>query len=310
MAYRSFLKSCFRKLKHRPRTHAGHSRKAPPVQPFRFLDLPPELRNRIYEYAFTGLHDLSPHHLTQVNRQVRVESLQMYHERAFILRIPLQTPAQMLSFLKWIESDPAEPSTIERYAFTYNDIDVGVTSVCFNQGTLPPSTSCELARSHDLGYSEEEIMHLAWRHYLGIRYEYLMEDFGAFMLYPPSSRFVKAVQQDTMWIYHGMWFVGQNQPHFPAISPHATEFFAFFINLMIAMAGKKWDKECLRTIASFSSCAVCGLSWRPKAELSRRIFSESSCFFEAWGYIWQHGTGSILLLFCSAFDFLVTLIPP
>jgi hypothetical protein len=234
----------------------------------------------------------------------------MYHERAFILRIPLQTPAQMLSFLKWIESDPAEPSTIERYAFTYNDIDVGVTSVCFNQGTLPPSTSCELARSHDLGYSEEEIMHLAWRHYLGIRYEYLMEDFGAFMLYPPSSRFVKAVQQDTMWIYHGMWFVGQNQPHFPAISPHATEFFAFFINLMIAMAGKKWDKECLRTIASFSSCAVCGLSWRPKAELSRRIFSESSCFFEAWGYIWQHGTGSILLLFCSAFDFLVTLIPP
>jgi hypothetical protein len=211
------------------------------MQPFRFLYLPPEVRNRIYEYTFTGLHDLSPHHLTQVNRQIRVESLQMYHERAFVLQIPLQTPAQMLSFLKWIESDPAEPSTIERHAFTYNDIDMGVTSVCFNQGTLTPCTSCKLARSRDLGYSEEDIMLLTWRHYLGIRYDYL-EDFGDLMLGPPPSRFVEAVEADAMWIYHGMWFVGQSQPIFPATSSHAREFFSFFVNLMIAMADKKWGQ--------------------------------------------------------------------
>lgn len=67
--------------------------------PFRFLDLPPEIRNRIYEQAFTGSHGLSPHHLTQVSRQIAAESKRMFFAETHTLQVPLQTPKQMTCFL-------------------------------------------------------------------------------------------------------------------------------------------------------------------------------------------------------------------
>lgn len=48
-------------------------RKAQPHQ-FRFLDLPPELRNMVYDHTFAeGSRGLAPHPLTHVNRQIAQE---------------------------------------------------------------------------------------------------------------------------------------------------------------------------------------------------------------------------------------------
>ena len=102
------------------------------ARPFRFLDLPPEIRNRIYEQAFTGSHGLSPHHLTQVSRQIATESKRMFYAETHTLQVPLQTSKQMTRFLDWM-SDGA-PNSSRRgqvYEFIFTDIDVGITTLRF-----------------------------------------------------------------------------------------------------------------------------------------------------------------------------------
>ncbi|KAK5168799.1 uncharacterized protein LTR77_006108 [Saxophila tyrrhenica] len=56
-----------------------------PPEPFRFMDLPPELRNRIYGFATHNevplrLRALKPPAITRVSRQVRSESIPVYFD--------------------------------------------------------------------------------------------------------------------------------------------------------------------------------------------------------------------------------------
>jgi hypothetical protein len=221
--------------------------------PFRFLDLPPELRNRVYEHAFTGSGGLSPHHLTQVNRQIRIESLQLYYTRTHTLQIPLQNPAHMARFLEWIESDSATFSLINMaYEFTYNDPDAGMRTIRFAQGACSPRDIYQGVKRLGPEYSDVDHILATWLRSLSVFQHRLFQDVGEiFFRHPPPSRFLDTINDGALWTVHVLEFVGESPPPFPAASSHAKEFFNFFLNLMVAMADKKWDKKCLRTIAWF-----------------------------------------------------------
>lgn len=222
------------------------------ARPFRFLDLPPELRNRIYEQAFTGAHGLSPHHLTQVNRQIASEAAQMFRTETHTLQIPLHTPKQMTRFLNWMSDGVPGFSHPERqFEFTYTDIDVGTTTIRFTQVCNCPATVFAWVRS-SLGYSERDALLCTWHILLGLHYERLLEDFHKLlMLEEPSSLFIEAIINGSTWEYYMMEFVGERQPWFPPMSYYAQEFFLHFIRMLVLMSNEEWDEKFVRGIAGF-----------------------------------------------------------
>jgi hypothetical protein len=79
----------------------------PAELPFRFLDLEPELRNRIYEQTFfaeaqTSSSGLAPHALTRVSQQVRRESLGLYYSSVETLEIPLYDEKNVAHVKEWM----------------------------------------------------------------------------------------------------------------------------------------------------------------------------------------------------------------
>jgi hypothetical protein len=62
-----------------------------------FLKISPELRNKIYGYAFETVSSSGPvpHALTQVNQQIRGESRKMYYASVDCLVLPVRTLAQI-----------------------------------------------------------------------------------------------------------------------------------------------------------------------------------------------------------------------
>ena len=223
------------------------------AQPFRFLDLPPELRNRIYEQAFTGSHGLSPHHLTQVNRQIRAESAQMFHAETHTLQVPLQSPKQMTRFLNWIEDGTAAlPRRGSAYEFTYTDIDVGVTTVLFTPASYHPARIYELMRSYSPDWTRQDLILWTWFIMLGLDYRGLADDFiDVFLSQPPSALFIEAIDNGSVWHCCLMQFVDEHEPVFPVASFYARQFFRHFVPLLNAMANEEWTEMFLRNVAGF-----------------------------------------------------------
>lgn len=223
------------------------------ARPFRFLDLPPELRNRVYEQAFTGSHGLSPHHLTQVNRQIAAESKPMFYAETHTLQFPLQTPKQMNCFLDWISDGSLNsPCRGQVYEFTFTNIDVGITTLRFIPVHHYPARVYEMIRmcSPDLSYQDATLW--TWILLLGVNYRGLVHDFReVVMSQPPPMLFLEAIENGSMWEFCMMEFLGEREPSFPAASFYAQQFFLQFVPLLIEMANKDWSEKFLRKIAGF-----------------------------------------------------------
>lgn len=68
------------------------------------LGIPAELRNAIYEYTFSTEFKSkpTPHPLTQVNKQIRRESLGMYYKSVTFLKLELQSLKKIRCVKKWL----------------------------------------------------------------------------------------------------------------------------------------------------------------------------------------------------------------
>lgn len=112
---------------------------------FRFLDLPSELRNMVYEHTFAeGSRGLVPHSLTQVNRQIAQETRRWARETVRTLQIPLHTQAQLFAFLKWLAAGNANLSTnAPALELSYTDVDARITTIRFDprSSSSSPTTS-------------------------------------------------------------------------------------------------------------------------------------------------------------------------
>jgi hypothetical protein len=224
------------------------------ARPFPFLDLPPELRNRIYEQAFTGCHGLSPHHLTQVNRQIASESDQMFHAETHTLQIPLQTPKQMTCFLDWIvDAAPDFSLGAQVYEFTYTDIDVGITTIRFTPVWCYPAVALQRIKDRaPPGSSDRDVLRWTWHLLLGLRSRNLLQNFEELLKSEePPALFIEAIINGSQWNYYMMEFVGEREPSFPATSFYGQQFVLQFIRLLTRMANKGWCEKFLRDIAGF-----------------------------------------------------------
>jgi hypothetical protein len=70
-----------------------------------FLKISPELRNRIYGYAFETVSSSGPipHALTQVNQQIRGESRKTYYASVDCLVLPVRTLEQIRRTQKFLD---------------------------------------------------------------------------------------------------------------------------------------------------------------------------------------------------------------
>lgn len=80
------------------------------VQPT-LLGIPPEIRNIVYDYAFSidTTRNLAPHALTRTNRLLRQESLSLQWNYVETLVIPLHTRKQLLHFKEWAAAEIEQP---------------------------------------------------------------------------------------------------------------------------------------------------------------------------------------------------------
>lgn len=224
------------------------------ARPFRFLDLPPELRNRIYKQAFTGCHGLSPHRLTQVNRQIASESAQMFYAETHTLQIPLQIPNQMTCFLDWsVDGAPDLSRGAQVYEFTYTDIDVGITTVRFTPVYYYPAIALKRIKScAPPGSSDQDVLRWTWHLLLGVRSRVLLQIFEELLKSEePPALFIEAIVNGSQWNYYMMEFVGECEPSFLATSFYAQQFLLQVIRLLARMANKEWCEKFLRDITGF-----------------------------------------------------------
>jgi hypothetical protein len=112
----------------------------------RLLRLAPELRNRIYHYAFSEVNTtgLVPHALTQTNRQIRRECRAMYYASIHCLEINLRTFAQYHRTEKWLaEQDwslfPVLPDITFLSYDKARDLDVKIS--CHRESIVPAHNS-------------------------------------------------------------------------------------------------------------------------------------------------------------------------
>lgn len=110
--------------------------RAPSDAPFPFLKLSPELRNRIYEYAFSPeeKHGLAPHALTRANRQIRAESLGIYYEQVDEIEVPFLSLKHEYEFKEWVTTDLKRYSMLPHLTFIWEKIPDNFTSINNNFG--------------------------------------------------------------------------------------------------------------------------------------------------------------------------------
>lgn len=114
----------------------------PPFSPpFRFLDLPPELRNMIAAATFASdTHGLTPPNITQLNRQLRVDYLKMFYDQTDIFQVPVTTSGQVTALLHWLTHGmDCKLRVGKAIEFLYTDYRTGKTKVRLTREEVKPA---------------------------------------------------------------------------------------------------------------------------------------------------------------------------
>lgn len=157
------------------------------------------------------------------------------------------------AILKWIsDSSPNSPPRGQVYEFKYTDVDAGITTLRFTPVHHYPARVHEMIRRSSPDLSHGDAILWTWYLLLGLEYRSLVHDFGELVLsQQPPIGFLEAIDNDLVWEYCMMEFVGEREPSFPATSSYAQQFFLHFVPLLIEMANTDWSEKSLRSIAGF-----------------------------------------------------------
>lgn len=113
-----------------------------------FLKLAPEVRSRIYKYAFEAVEITTPvpHALTQINNQIRNDCRTMYYASIECIKIDLRTEAQYKSTKRWLaEEDWSMFPMLPGFTFSHcNHRLGGDTMVSFHTETIVPAEEFSL----------------------------------------------------------------------------------------------------------------------------------------------------------------------
>lgn len=133
-------------------------------KPFSFLKLSPELRNAIYEYTFKDdvatkeWSGLAPHALTRVSRQIRSESLGMYHQYPRKISIFVSSTQREKHFREWAETDAQLYQVLPKLEIPWKDPSAPATclTVEHNRTIEFPADMVDASKRADPSRTEEE----------------------------------------------------------------------------------------------------------------------------------------------------------
>lgn len=180
---------------------------------FPFLKLSAELRNAIYEYTFKYTiagerwSGIAPHALTHVNRQIRSESLGMYHQYPKTVGIVISSTEHERHFQEWIETGMQLYPVLPELRISWKDPSAPATYL-----TLKCTRSIVSYLSHT---EEEQILH-AYRDYIrtctGSR-------ISVGKVFQPTAKFRDALDIQKSVGQRMTWRVTKNKHDWPRMEP-------------------------------------------------------------------------------------------
>ena len=177
-----------------------------------FLRLAPELRNRIYQYAFTAAERSTPipHALTQTSKQIRDECQAMYYASIKCLRIRVSTLAQIERTKRWLaEEDWSWYPILPNLEFLFYFPSVRSTvKVALNRKETIPSEELPL-----------ELFMVSQRDTYGLRWATFMAYINCLGLdprvvaiewphWPVDEKFTKALKEGATWSTRQLEYMG------------------------------------------------------------------------------------------------------
>ena len=237
-----------------------------PTEPFRFLDLPPEIRNSIYGHCIAQYHGLGPPNVTRVNRQARHESLLMSDASLACFEADLTSAKGMTKFLKWLTTlSDNRVSSIANIEFRMlgtesgtcgvklarHDHDLTALITLVSQGSAQIDNDETWHSLEDLsvlfGVSKTDIQlklayHFCTAYISAYRKMPICKTFEAAGLATPSEIFTNAVGDAKIWTTYNIHLVDQN-PACLCQEPMAS------IWKLLQLHGSRLTKADLRKVA-------------------------------------------------------------
>lgn len=141
-----------------------------------FFGIPPETRNAIYDYVFSSdtTCSLTPHALTQVNKQIRHETLAMYHASILTLKIPLHDAIQVARAKRWLaEVDTTLYSVLPDIQFSWTEQNHQDVNILCARQIIDLNKEFELQLAHcgeaiRDSYKPKEAMTRTYKRYIGL----------------------------------------------------------------------------------------------------------------------------------------------
>ncbi|KAL1586492.1 hypothetical protein WHR41_05163 [Cladosporium halotolerans] len=221
-------------------------------QPFRFLDLPPEVRNIFYELYFTGKHNISPPAITRACKLLRHETLFMHKAAVHTYQIPVCTPPQMNAFLKWVEAGDYSISCSSEKAFEFSFVEPGFgpLTVRFERKIIEPAAIfdsvnelCHALPAVTAICTSEEY---AWMVSVGLLRSLGVVPAGFLQRFRPGRRIRDAVANRASCVVHDVSIVGD----VPAFSEHYVLVYNPF-DIARQSTGREWAERSLRVLGWF-----------------------------------------------------------
>jgi hypothetical protein len=222
-----------------------------------FLKILAELRNQIYENAFTDIYMSSPvpHALTRVNGQIRSESRAVYYASIKGIKIWLRTPEQIKRAKTWLREEdmslyPKMP-TIEpmclgpRLSKSHSRPEVALYtqtmvvnpdryfSECLKR--LPPKDRFETANEYS-----SRCLEFTYLYCLGLPTQLILRN-------PVPAEFVQAIEEPHNWL--ACQWRPVEADNFPFGAPRG--FYDMIFGLVAEMKGRTWRMSDLRTVVSW-----------------------------------------------------------